>query len=107
MNFPLFAVITKSNVNFPTATQLKIDGNAGGIPNSFAGALFSDDDGGEPTVLLNQFNEPMTPEQWTAWTNQGDANYILQCTADNLGVTIKLSAAAKPGRAAVVKKKRK
>lgn len=101
MNFPIFATITKPNATFPTATLLKIDGNSGGIPNSFQSNLFADG------VLLNQPNVPMTKVQWSAWLDQEDEDYILQCVSENLGIQVQPPSADNPVKPSAVKRRNK
>ena len=42
----------------------------------------------EISVPLCNGNIDMTQEQWDAWTTQPDDEYVPQCVADNLGLTL-------------------
>lgn len=44
-------------------------------------------------------NQSMTQAQWDQWTTQPTDQYVLQCVADNLGVTLIPAESAKPATA--------
>lgn len=93
MKFPLNSAIITLPYGNKTGAILRIDGNAGQIPPSFAYAVLTTPADG--SSLCDQGVSPMTEAQWEAWTDQESGTYILSTVAANLDLTLAAPAAKK------------
>lgn len=83
MNFPLLSSISPVPYGPKNlGVTLRINGVAGDIPPTFQYSVITADGNNCDTNTV-----AMTQDQWSAWSDQNDAEYILDVVATNLGLT--------------------
>lgn len=83
MQTPIETKIKPLTYGKKTATILKINQCFSDIPLIFQYSIHTQDD-----IICDTGMSQLTSEQWAAWSNQDDKEYIISCVCANLEIEI-------------------